>query len=85
MTKLLLVSGCVLAICGSSALAQPKQAPTGPSSVTTIQESPQVAMAPDQKMPPRHRIAYTDQYGFHFDSNGLLVDANGYPITAHPR
>jgi hypothetical protein len=82
MTRLLLVSGCVLVLCGSSALAQLKQAPTnGPSSEATPPE--QTAMAPGATPAP-HKIVYTDRYGFHFDARGLLVDDNGYPITAHP-
>jgi hypothetical protein len=85
MMKLLLISGCVLVLCGSSALAQSKQTPiNGPSPEATTRQSEQMAMAPDAK-PSRHRIAYTDQYGFHFDKGGLLVDDDGYPITAHPR
>jgi hypothetical protein len=81
MKRLLLISGCVLVLSGSAALAQTK--PSGGPTPNSIRQE-QMALAPNESVPTRHVIAYTDSYGFHFDRNGVLVDANGYPITPHP-
>jgi hypothetical protein len=67
-------------------LAQTRQAPTqGFPSEAANQKPEEMAKAPGEAPPTRHRIVYTDQYGFHFDRNGLLLDDNGYLITARPR
>jgi hypothetical protein len=33
----------------------------------------------------RHRVAITDEYGFHYDSRGDRLNAQGYVISPHTR
>lgn len=87
MKTLPLMATCLIVLSGSAALAQ-----TQPQDVNGMMRdvngtnSPQIAQAlPDMPAPTPHRIAYTDQYGFHFTQDGMLVDGAGYPITAHPQ
>jgi hypothetical protein len=74
MTKLALISACVLALSGASTAARADHVAHNPTAAI------QVVTAPSGAQPIRHQIAYTDQYGFHFDREGMLVDGHGYPI-----
>jgi hypothetical protein len=77
--KTLPLMASLIVLSGGAALAQPQ------SQDVNGTNSPQIAQAPsDMPAPTQRRIAYTDQYGFHFTQDGMLVDSAGYPITAHP-
>jgi hypothetical protein len=76
MVKSMLLMGCIFLAACSTETAQVKDNHQSP-------EDPQIAAAPND-LPP-HEIAYTDQYGFHFDRANALVDANGYPVTTDPK
>jgi hypothetical protein len=57
-----------------------------PNAPTQFDE--QQAMAGDEMAPNgrrRHRVAITDEYGFHYDSRGDRLDARGYVISPHAR
>jgi hypothetical protein len=41
----------------------------------------QATTTPTNESLPPHEIAYTDQDGFHFDRNGMLIDDHGRPIV----
>jgi hypothetical protein len=41
----------------------------------------QAAGTPANESLPPHKTAYTDHDGFHFDSNGMLIDDHGRPIV----
>jgi hypothetical protein len=77
MVKSMLLMGCFFLAACSTQTAQVKDHHQSPD------EDPQIAAAAND-LPP-HEIAYTDQYGFHFDKDNALVDANGHPVTTDPK
>ena len=84
LARLSLLTLAMTAIAGVAYAAQPTNPPISPSKAPTTQQAMthhevSQAMAPAHGQ--RHKVAITDEYGFHYDSAGNRLNSAGYVVA----